>query len=197
LEEFEVKSIKGTKTQGNLMKAFTGESAARNRYTFYAGVANKEGYKQIEAAFLETADQEKEHAKRLFRFMEGLGEVEITAGFPAGPEGDTISNLKAAAAGENHEWTSMYPEFAKIAEEEGFQEIAVVMRNIAVAEKSHEERYLAFAKNIADGKVFKKDAPVVWRCRNCGFVHEGLTAPEKCPACNHPKAHFEVRAENW
>ncbi|MDR3332391.1 MAG: rubrerythrin family protein [Synergistaceae bacterium] len=192
-----MKSVKGTKTQVNLMKAFAGESAARNRYTFYAGVANKEGYKQIEAAFQETADQEKEHAERLFRFMDGPGEIEITVGLPAGPDRDTITNLKDAAAGENHEWTSMYPEFAKIADEEGLKEIATVMRNIAVAEKSHEERYLAFAKNIADGKVFKKDKPVVWRCRNCGFVFEGTEAPGKCPACDHPQAHFEVRATNW
>jgi rubrerythrin len=197
LEGFTLKSVKGTKTEVNLMKAFTGESAARNRYTFYAGVANREGYKQIEAAFLETADQEKEHAKRLFRFMDGPGEVEITAGFPAGPERDTLSNLKDAASGENHEWTSMYPEFADIADAEGFKEIAAVMRKIAVAEKFHEERYLAFAKNIAEGSVFKKGEKTAWRCRNCGYVHEGPEAPEKCPACDHPKAHFEVRATNW
>jgi rubrerythrin len=190
-------SVKGTKTQVNLMKAFAGECSARNRYTFYASVANKEGYKQIEASFLETADQEKEHAKRLFRFMDGPGDVEITVGLPAGPERDTVSNLREAAAGEHHEWTEMYPEFADTAEAEGFKEIAEVMRRIAVAEKSHEERYLAFAGNIEKGSVFKKDTSVVWRCRNCGYVHEGTGAPEKCPACAHPKAYFEVKAENW
>ena len=192
-----MKSVKGTKTEVNLMKAFAGESAARNRYTYYASKANKEGYKQIEAIFSETADQEKEHAKRLFRFMDGPGEVEFTTSLPMGPERDTMQNLRDAAAGENHEWAHMYPEFADVAEQEGFPEIASCMRNIAVAEKFHEERYLALAKNIGDGKVFKKDTPIVWRCRNCGYVCEGASAPDKCPACDHPQAHFEVRAENW
>jgi rubrerythrin len=191
-----MKSVKGTRTEVNLMKAFAGESQARNRYTFYAGKARKEGYKQIEDIFLETAEQEKEHAQRLFRFMEG-GEIEITSSFPGGPELDTLANLKAAAAGENHEYNHMYPEFADIAEEEGFIEIAVVMRNIAVAEKAHEERFLAVAKNIENGTVFKKDGKVFWRCRNCGFVIEGVEAPQKCPACAHPRDYFEVKATNW
>ena len=192
-----MKSVKGTKTEVNLMKAFAGESAARNRYTYYASAANKEGFKQIEAIFAETADQEKEHAKRLFRFMDGPGEVEFTTSLPMGPERGTMQNLRDAAAGENHEWGHMYPEFADIAEQEGFPEIAACMRSIAVAEKFHEERYLALAKNIEEGKVFKKDAPIVWRCRNCGYVSEGTSAPDKCPACDHPQAHFEVRALNW
>ena len=192
-----MKSLKGTKTEVNLMKAFAGESQARNRYAYYAGAANKEGYKQIEAIFLETAEQEKEHAKRLFRFMQGPGDVEITSSFPAGPERDTLANLKDAAAGENHEHVHMYPDFAKIADEEGFPEIAAVMRAIAVAEKFHEDRYLGFAKNIAEGKVFTKDTKVKWRCRNCGCVVESSGAPEKCPACDHPKAHFELLCINW
>ena len=192
-----MKSVKGTKTAVNLMKAFAGESQARNRYTYYASAAKNEGFKQIEYIFTETAEQEKEHAKRLFRFMEGPAEVEITAGFPAGPERDTLANLKDAAAGENHEYSSMYPEFAKTAEEEGFPEIAAVMRAIAIAEKFHEERFLGFAKNIAEGKVFKKDTKVKWRCRNCGCVVESAEAPQKCPACNHPQAHFEVLTISW
>lgn len=190
-------SLKGTKTEKNLMTAFAGESCARNRYTYYASVASKEGYKQIEAIFTETANQEKEHAKRLFRFMEGPGEVEISITLPKGPEGDTLANLKASAGGENHEWTSMYPEFAKIADEEGFHEIATVMRNIAVAEKAHEERYLELARNIEHGEVFKKDGKIWWRCRNCGYVCEMSEAPERCPACDHPRAHFEVKHNNW
>jgi rubrerythrin len=192
-----VKSVKGTKTEVNLMQAFIGESAARNRYTYYASVAKNEGYKQIEAIFAETADQEKEHAKRLFRFMEGPGEATGTVTLPKGPEGGTLQNLKDAAGGENHEWQHMYPEFADVAEAEGFTEIASVMRNIAVAEKAHEERFLAFAKNIENGQVFKKDGKVMWRCRNCGFTCEGTSAPDKCPACNHPQAHFEIKATNW
>ncbi|MDR1731982.1 MAG: rubrerythrin family protein [Synergistaceae bacterium] len=192
-----MKSVKGTKTQINLMKAFAGESQARNRYVYYASVANKEGYKQIEYIFTETADQEKEHAKRLFRLMEGPGEIEITASFPAGPERTTLENLKDAAAGEHHEYSSMYPEFAKTADEEGFPEIAAIMWNIAVAEKFHEERYLGLAKNIAEGKVFKKDTKIRWRCRNCGFVIESAEAPKKCPACDHPQAHFEMLGINW
>ncbi|MDR1472465.1 MAG: rubrerythrin family protein [Synergistaceae bacterium] len=192
-----MKSVKGTRTEVNLMKAFAGESQARNRYTYYASAAKNEGYKQIEFIFSETADQEKEHAKRLFRFMDGPGEIEITASYPAGPERDTLSNLRDAAAGENHEHTHMYPEFAKVAEEEGFPEIAAVMRAIAVAEKFHEERYLGLAKNIAEGKVFKKDTKIKWRCRNCGCVVESAEAPAKCPACDHPQAHFEMLGVNW
>ncbi len=188
--------FKGTKTEKNILTAFAGESQARNRYTYFASKAKKEGYVQIYDIFTETADQEKEHAKRLFKFLEG-GEVEINAAFPAGVIGDTIDNLKASAAGENYEHTIMYPEFAKIAEVEGFSEVAAVMRAIAVAEKQHEKRYLALAKNIEEGKVFKKDEPVVWRCKNCGYIHVGTEAPEKCPACAHPKAYFELLAENW
>lgn len=191
-----MKSLKGTKTEKNLLTAFAGESQARNRYTYFASKAKKEGYVQISDIFTETADQEKEHAKRLFKFLEG-GEVEINAAFPAGVIGDTIDNLKASAAGENYEHTIMYPEFAKIAEEEGFPEVAEVMRAIAVAEKQHEKRYLALAKNIEEGKVFKKDEPVVWRCKNCGYIHDGNEPPEKCPACAHTKAYFELLAENW
>jgi len=191
-----VKSLKGTKTERNLLTAFAGESQARNRYTYFASQARKEGYEQISAIFLETADNEKEHAKRLFKFLEG-GEVEISAAFPAGVIGDTKENLKAAAAGENYEHTKMYPEFAKIAEEEGFEEIASVFRAIAVAEKQHEKRYLGLLKNIEEGKVFKKDKVVKWKCRNCGYIHEGTEAPEECPACAHPRAYFELLTENW
>ncbi|MDR1658073.1 MAG: rubrerythrin family protein [Deltaproteobacteria bacterium] len=185
-------SIKGTKTEINILTAFAGESQARNRYTFAASVAAKEGYVKIAAAFTETADQEKEHAKRLFRFLEG-GEATITAGFPAGIKEDTVSQLSAAAAGENHEWTVMYPEFAKIAKAEGFGEVAVVMENIAVAEKYHEKRYNDFLTEIKNGTFFKKPEKVSWRCRNCGYVHEGFNEPpDQCPACAHPKAYFEV-----
>ena len=191
-----VKSLKGTKTERNLLTAFAGESQARNRYTYFASQARKEGYEQISAIFLETADNEKDHAKRLFKFLEG-GEVEISAAFPAGVIGDTKENLKAAAAGENYEHTKMYPEFAKIAEEEGFEEIASVFRAIAVAEKQHEKRYLGLLKNIEEGKVFKKDKVVKWKCRNCGYIHEGTEAPEECPACAHPRAYFELLTENW
>lgn len=189
-------SLKGTQTEKNLMAAFAGESQARNRYSYYASKAKKEGYVQISNIFMETADNEKEHAKRLFKLMDG-GEIEISGGFPAGPVGDTIQNLKDAAAGENHEHTQMYPEFAKIADEEGFPEIAGAFRSIGIAEKQHEKRYLALAKNIEDGKVFKKDESIKWRCQNCGYVHEGDEAPGKCPACDHPQAHFEILAENW
>ncbi len=188
--------LKGSRTEKNLMAAFAGESQARNRYTYFASKAKKEGFVQISAIFAETADQEREHAKRLFKFMTG-GEAEITGAFPFGVIGDTIDNLKAAAAGENHEWTTMYPEFAAIAREEGFDDIADAMEAIAVAEKQHEKRYLALAKNIADGTVFKKDKPAVWRCLNCGYLHEGAEAPCVCPACAHPQAHFEVLGENW
>jgi len=187
-------SLKGTKTEKNLLTAFAGESQARNRYTYFASKAKKEGYVQIAAVFEETANQEKEHAKRLFKFLEG-GEVEITGSFPAGVIGSTLENLKASAAGENYEHTQMYPEFARIAKEEGFNEIACVLEAIAVAEKYHEERYNALAKNLEEGKVFKKDAPVKWRCRNCGYCFEGTEPPEKCPACAHPKGYFEPLVE--
>ena len=186
--------LKGTKTEKNIMIAFAGESQARNRYTYFASRARKEGYEQIAAVFEETANQEKEHAKRLFKFLEG-GEVEIRASFPAGVIGTTLENLKAAAAGENYEYTKMYPEFAKIAREEGFDEIASVMEAIAVAEKQHEKRYLSLAKQIEQGKVFKRDKKVIWRCRNCGYLHVGKEAPEKCPACDHPRAYFELLRE--
>lgn len=188
--------LKGSKTETNLMTAFAGESQARNRYTYFASQAKKEGFVQIAAILEETANQEKEHAKRLMKFMTG-GEAEITAAFPFGVIGETADNLRAAAAGENHEWTTMYPEFAATAREEGFDQVATVMEAIAIAEKQHEKRYLDLARNIDEGKVFTKDAPVVWRCRNCGYLHKGLEAPGVCTACAHPQAHFEVLGENW
>jgi rubrerythrin len=188
--------LKGSQTEKNLLAAFAGESQARNRYSYFASQAKKEGYEQIAAIFEETANQEKEHAKREFKFLKG-GEVEIAAAFPAGVIGNTMENLKAAAAGEHYETTQMYPEFADVAEKEGFTEIANVFRNIAVAEKRHEDRYLALAKNIADGAVFKRPKPVRWVCRNCGYVHEGPEAPGVCPACAHPQAHFELEATNF
>lgn len=191
-----MKSIKGTETEKNLLKAFAGESQARNRYTYFAGKARKEGYVQISDIFEETANQEKEHAKRFFKFLEG-GEFEICASFPAGVIGDTIDNLKDAAAGENHEHTELYPQFADVARKEGFNEIAAVFDAISVAEKQHEKRFSDLAKNIENGTVFDKGATVTWRCRNCGYLHEGETAPELCPACAHPKAHFELLGENW
>ncbi|MCK5739840.1 rubrerythrin family protein [bacterium] len=178
------------------MAAFAGESQARNRYTYFASKARKDGYRQISEIFEETANQEREHASRLFKLMPG-GEAEITGSFPCGVVGDTIDNLKGAAAGENHEWTDMYPSFAKIASEEGFDAIATIFEAIAVAEKQHEKRYLDLAKNIADGTVFKKAAPAVWRCINCGYIAEGIEAPKTCPACAHPQAHFELLGENW
>ena len=190
------KSIKGTKTEKNLLTSFAGESQARMRYTYFASVAKKEGYEQIAAIFQETADQEKEHAKRMFKWLEG-GMVEITACYPAGVIGTTAENLKAAAAGENEEWTADYPRFADIADAEGFPAIAVMYRNIAIAEKGHEERYLALLKNVENGTVFKKTAAVTWQCRNCGFVYTGTAAPEVCPACLHPQAHFEVKKNNY
>jgi rubrerythrin len=188
--------LKGSKTEKNLLTAFAGESQARNRYTYFASKAKKDGYVQMSAAFEETAAQEKEHAERLFKFLKG-GEVEISGSFPAGVIGPTLDNLKASAAGENYEWTEMYPGFAKVAKEEGFDEIADVFASIAVAEKSHEKRYLGFAANIEAGRVFKRSEKVVWRCRNCGYVHEGTEAPEECPACAHPQAHYELLCENW
>ena len=189
-------SLKGTQTEQNLLKAFAGESQARNRYTYFASKAKNDGYVQISAIFEETANQEKEHAKRLFKFLEG-GELEITAAFPAGVIGDTVDNLKEAAAGENHEHTEMYPEFAATAEKEGFNEIAAVFRAIAVAEARHERRYLALAANIDNRQVFQRSEPATWVCRNCGYVHQGTSPPEQCPACAHPKAHFELLGENY
>ncbi|EMS79024.1 MULTISPECIES: rubrerythrin [Desulfotignum] len=189
-------SLKGTQTEKNLLTAFSGESQARNRYTYFASAAKKEGYVQISDIFTETANQEKEHAKRLFKFLEG-GEVEIAAAFPAGVIGTTLENLYAAAEGEAYEWNEMYPEFAATARKEGFDAIAAVFEAIAVAEKQHDKRYKDLAANIEAGKVFKKDTPVTWRCRNCGYLHEGAEAPDMCPACAHEKAHFEVLGENW
>ncbi len=188
--------LKGTQTEKNLLTAFSGESQARNRYTYFASQAKKEGYVQISDIFTETANQEKEHAKRLFKLLQG-GEVEITGAFPAGTIAATMENLKEAAAGENYEHTEMYPGFAKIATEEGFGDIAVIFTAIAVAEKQHEKRYLDLAANIDAGRVFKRDAPAVWRCRNCGYLYESSEAPEVCPACDHPQAHFELLGENW
>lgn len=190
------KSIKGTQTEKNLLTSFAGESQARNRYTFFASAAKKEGYEQISAIFLETAEQEKEHAKRMFKFLEG-GTVEITASYPAGVIGKTIDNLKAAAAGENEEWVEAYPHFAEVADAEGFPEIAEMYRRIAIAEKGHEERYLAFVKNLEEGTTFKREEEVVWQCRNCGYIHVGKEAPTECPACQHPQAYFEVKKTNF
>lgn len=190
------KSIKGTQTEKNLLTSFAGESQARNRYTFFAGVAKKEGYEQVASIFTETADQEKEHAKRMFKYLEG-GSVEITASYPAGIIGTTLENLQAAAAGEHAEWSKDYPHFADIAEEEGFSEIAIMYRQISIAEKGHEERYLAFVKNIQTASVFAKEGEVIWQCRNCGYIYVGKKAPEKCPACLHPKAYFEIKKENY
>jgi rubrerythrin len=189
-------NLKGTLTEKNLLAAFAGESQARNRYTYFASKAKKEGFVQISDIFTETANQEKEHAKRLFKLLEG-GEVEITGAFPAGTIDSTTENLKASAAGENYEHTEMYPGFANIAEEEGFSDIAAIFRAIAVAEKQHEKRYLELAANLAAGRVFKRDTQQVWRCLNCGYLHEANEAPEICPACDHPQAHFELLGENW
>ena len=190
------KSLKGTQTEKNILAAFAGESQARNRYTYFASKAKKEGYVQISAIFEETANQEKEHAKRLFKLLEG-GELEITGAFPAGVVGNTVDNLKESAAGENHEHTVMYPEFAATAREEGFADIATIFTAIAVAEKQHEKRFLDLMNNINHGRVFKREEPVIWRCRNCGYLHEGTEAPEECPACAHPQAHFELLGENY
>ena len=189
-------SIKGTRTEKNLLHSFAGESQARNRYDFFAGQARKEGLVQISKIFEETALQEKEHAKRFFKYLEG-GTVEITAGFPAGVIGTTLENLKAAASGEHEEWTEAYPEFARIAREEGFPEIAVLWEKVSVAEKQHEKRYNDLWKNLESGKVFKRDGVVIWRCLNCGYIHEGTEAPQLCPACLHPQAYFELLGENW
>jgi len=189
-------SLKGTRTEKNLLTAFAGESQARNRYTYFASKAKEEGFIQISLIFSETADQEKEHAKRLFKFLEG-GEAKVEASFPAGVIGTTAENLLAAAGGENYEWQTMYPEFAKIAREEGFSAIATVFESIAVAEKQHAKRYEKLKANIDANKVFKKDEPVVWRCLNCGYLYEGTEAPKACPACAHPQAYFEVLGENY
>ena len=190
------KSLKGTRTEQNLLKAFAGESQARNRYTFFASQARKEGLVQIADIFAETAEQEKEHAKRFFSFLEG-GDVEITATFPAGKVGTSLENLAAAAAGEEHEWQTLYPEFARIAREEGFVAVAAAFEAICVAEKQHGKRYRTLADNLQAGKVFKRNGKVVWRCRNCGYLHEGEDAPKTCPACLHPQAHFELLGENY
>ena len=189
------KSIKGTQTEKNLMHSFAGESQARMRYTYYASQAKKDGYEQISAIFSETADQEKEHAKRMFKYLEG-GMVEITATFPAGIIGTTLENLHESASGENEEWNEAYPQFAQIAEGEGFTEIAAMYRNIAIAEKEHERRFLTFIANIEGNRIFKKEEVVEWQCRNCGFVYTGKEASAKCPACLHPQAYFEEKKKN-
>jgi rubrerythrin len=186
----------GSKTERNLLTAFAGESQARNRYTYYAGQATKDGFVQISKIFEETANQEKEHAKRFFKFLQG-GTVEIHASFPAGVIGTTAENLRAAAAGEHEEWTEMYPAFAAVAEEEGFKAIAKIFQAVVIAEKQHEKRYLGLLANVEKDAVFHKDKPVVWRCINCGYLHEGTDAPAACIACAHPQAHFEVLGENW
>ncbi len=190
------KSVKGTKTEQNLLKAFAGESQARSRYTFFASVAKKEGYEQISGVFMETAEQEKEHAKRFFKFLEG-GMVEITASYPAGKIGTTMENLAAAAAGENEEWAEMYPEFAAIADEEGFPAIAAVFRNVATVEEQHEIRYRKLLAHVEAGDVFSREEEIYWQCRNCGYVHKGKNAPESCPACAHPQAYFEPMKQNY
>jgi rubrerythrin len=189
-------NLSGTQTEKNILTAFSGESQARNRYSYFTSKAKKEGYVQIASIFEETANQEKEHAKRLFKLLEG-GEVEVTGAFPAGVIGTTVENLKGAAAGENYEHTIMYPEFAKVARDEGFDSVAAIFEAIAVAEKQHEKRYNDLVANIEAGRVFKREEKVVWRCRNCGYLHEGAEAPDICPACDHPQAHFELLGENY
>ncbi|MFH1201603.1 MAG: rubrerythrin family protein [Candidatus Omnitrophota bacterium] len=191
-----MKTIKGTKTEKNLLASFAGESQARNRYTYFASVAKKAGYEQIAGIFLETADNEKEHAKRFFKFLEG-GEVEIVASYPAGVIGNTAQNLGAAASGENLEWTKLYKEAEAVARQEGFEEVAVQFKEIAEVEEQHEKRYRKLLKNLKEGKVFKRDTVVKWKCRNCGYVHEGKEAPEECPACAHPQAYYELLCENY
>jgi rubrerythrin len=188
--------LKGSKTEKNLLAAFAGESQARNRYTYFASAARKEGYEQISALFLETAENEKEHAKLFFSLLKG-GDVEIVAAYPAGTIGNTADNLKAAAAGENLEWTKLYQDFADVAKKEGFTEVYETFTHVAKVEKFHEARYLNLLKNVNEGKVFKKDSSVKWHCRNCGYVFEGKEVPDKCPVCKHPRAHFEVLAENY
>ncbi len=189
-------SIKGTQTEKNVLAAFAGESQARNRYTYFASQAKKEGYEQIAAIFLDTADNEKEHAKMFFGLLEG-GDVEIVAGYPAGVVGDTAANLAAAAAGERMEWTTIYKDFAKVAKDEGQTAAYVVFKEIAEVEEGHEARYNKLLDNVKNGKVFEKDVPVKWRCRNCGYIHEGKAAPKTCPACKHPQAYYELAAENY
>ncbi|MFO8110960.1 MAG: rubrerythrin family protein [Desulfosalsimonadaceae bacterium] len=192
-----MKSVKGTRTESNLLTAFAGESQARNRYTYFASAAKKEGYEQIAAVFTETANQEKEHAKRFFKFLEG-GDSMVSAPFPAGVIGTTLENLKAAAAGEEHEYTEMYPGYAKIAREEGFEAIAKVFDMVSVAEKQHEKRYRDLAANIENDRVFQRDEKVTWRCLNCGYLEkDAAEAPAACPACAHPRAYFELLGENW
>ncbi|MCU0611229.1 MAG: rubrerythrin family protein [Candidatus Eisenbacteria bacterium] len=188
--------IKGTRSERNLLAAFAGESQARNRYTYFASQAKKEGYQQIAAIFEETANHEKEHAKRFFAMLEG-GELEIQASFPAGIVATTAENLKAAAAGEHHEHTEMYPGFAAVADEEGLKDVAALFRSVSVAEKQHEKRYVDLACNIENDRVFKREQPVVWRCMNCGYRHQGNEAPKMCPACAHPQGYFELLGENW
>ena len=190
------KSLKGTRTEQNLLKAFAGESQARNRYEFFSKVARNEGYIQISNIFQKTANQEKEHAKRFFKFLEG-GDVTITASYPAGKIGTTAENLKAAAMGENEEWSKLYPEFAEIAKQEGFPEVSIAFKMIAKVEVEHERRYLKFLKNIEEGAVFQKKEKVRWVCTNCGYIHEGEKALENCPACQHPKAYFEIEENNY
>jgi rubrerythrin len=190
------KSIKGTRTEKNLLAAFAGEAQARNRYTYFASAAKKEGFEQISSIFLETAENEKEHAKVFFKYLEG-GEVEITAAYPAGVIGDTKANLDAAASGEKYEWSTLYAAFERTAADEGFPEIAASFREIAEVEQVHEERYRRLLTNIVNGEVFRKKTSVKWHCRNCGYVHEGAEAPDECPACRHPKAYYEVLAENY
>lgn len=189
-------SLKGTRTEQNLLKAFAGESQARMRYDYFASQAKKEGLEQIAAIFMETALNEKEHAKRFFKFLEG-NMVEITATYPAGSIGTTMENLKASAEGENEEWTDLYPEFARIAEEEGFKEVASAFKLIAKVEEAHEKRYRTLYQNLEEGRVFERDDKIVWKCRNCGYLHEGKKAPQKCPACLHPQSFFEIKEENY
>ena len=189
-------AVKETQTEKNLLAAFAGESQARNRYTYFASQAKRDGFEQIAAIFEETANQEKEHAKRFFSMLQG-GDVEITAAYPAGTIGSTLENLRAAAAGEGHEWGTLYPDFAATARKEGFEAIAKLFEAISVAEKQHGKRYSDLADNIEAGRVFKRERPVTWRCRNCGYLHQGTEAPAACPACAHPQAHFELLGENW
>lgn len=191
-----MKSLKGSETEKNLLKAFAGESQARNRYTYFSGVAKKEGFEQIAAFFIETADNEKEHAKVFFKFLEG-GDVMITADYPAGKIGTTAENLAAAAAGEKIEWGTLYPEFAKTAKKEGYDEVAKAFEEIAKVEAFHEKRYLALLKNVKEKSVFKKQNTAKWHCRNCGYIYEGKEAPQKCPACKHPQSYYEILAENY
>ena len=191
-----MKSVKGTKTEKNLLASFAGESQARNRYTYFASVAKKAGYEQIAAIFLDTAENEKEHAKRFFKYLEG-GDLQIQATYPAGVIGDTSQNLMAAAKGENEEWTKLYKEAEAIARQEGLDEIADQFKEIAEVEEEHEKRYRKLLKNIKDGTVFKNEKTVKWHCRNCGYVHEGAEAPDKCPACDHPQAYYEILCENY